>query len=189
MTPNLSDSELAAGAVAGDEAALAELIRRYLPSIYSYLARMTDNDTAADLAQEAFVKAWKHLKRFDQRQNFKPWIYAIARNCALDHLRKKRPAAFSSFENAEGNNPLADSLADAEDLPDELAKKAEQKGVLAEALLKIPLLYRSVLILRYDEGLEFEEISKALRRPLETVRSQHRRGIGLLRECLKDSDL
>ena len=186
--PDSEEQRLIEKAQAGDEFAFASLVKIFLPNVYSFLARMTDRDTAEDLAQETFVKAWKNIGRFDAGKNFKPWILTIAKNTAFDHIRKKRAKAFSEFETAEGENPFADSLADmSEPQADETAIARETAEELSKALLEIPALYRSVILLRLEENLEFPEIAEVLGRPQETVRSQYRRGISLLRKQLKQS--
>ena len=181
-----NEKELIEQAQDGSEDAFGDIVRMFLPNIYSFLARMTDSETAEDLTQETFLKAWKHIRGFDAEKSLRPWLLAIARNTAYDHLRKRHATAFSRFETPEGENPFADSLADAsEPRADEAAIAKETSAELSAALQKLPLIYRSVILLRLEENLEFEEISDSLGRPLETVRSQYRRGLSMLRKSLK----
>lgn len=180
------EQKLIRAAQRGSEEAFGSLVRMVIPNIYSFLARMTDRDTAEDLTQETFVKAWKNIGKFDAAKSFKPWVLTIARNTALDHLRKNRAKTFSAFETPEGDNPFVDSLSDeSEPRADELAIAQETSAEISAALGKVPLIYRTVLLLRLEENLEFPEIAEALRKPLETVRSQYRRGIALLKKELR----
>ena len=182
---NPREQEFVRQAQGGDQGAFGEIVRLFLPGMYSFLARMTDPDTAEDLAQETFVKAWKHIQRFDANKNLKPWLLTIARNTAYDHIRKNRAHAFSEFETIDGDNPFEDSLADeSEPRADEAAIAKESSARLSSALSRIPEIYRVVILLRLEENLEFEEIAKTLEKPIETLRSQYRRGTAMLRKLL-----
>lgn len=179
------DRQLITAARAGDEGALAELVRRYLPLIYRFAYRITGNaQDAQDVAQVTFVKAWRNLRRYRTDASFKAWLFAIARNTAFDLLRKRRDVAFTDFEDAEGENPLVNSLADPGPLPDELVARAQEAGVLEGVVQQLPLAQRTVLLLRYHEQLTFEEIGTVLNQPLNTVKSHHRRALIALRKLL-----
>src|SRR3989344_2340755 len=93
---NFTDEKLVQMYLRGGEKALEELVRRYLPLIYSFSRRYSGNtDNASDIVQEVFIKAWKNLKIFDQNKSFKTWIFTIAKNTALDWLKKKNAVPFS----------------------------------------------------------------------------------------------
>ena len=179
------DAKLIAAYLADeDEAALAALIERYLKPVYGFVQRMAGSTDAEDITQEIFVKVWKNLKKYRSGQSFKTWLYAIARNSCIDFLRKKKSIAFSDFENEEGDNWLAETLADPEPLPDETLARAQNEQLLENLLNQLSPLYREVLILHYNEHFTFEEIGAALGKPLNTVKSQHRRGLAILRRML-----
>lgn len=174
----------------GEQAAFAELIARYTDSVYNFSLRLTGNtQDAEDITQEAFIKAWKHLDKFRADEKWKTWLFTIARNSALDLFRKKRGIQFSDMENAEGENWVMETTADEGPLPDSLAIMNEERELLGEILLKIPLLYREVLLLYYQEELNFREIAELTKKPLDTIKSQHRRGIMLLRKLVMISSL
>ena len=99
----------------GDEKSLEILIQRYLKPIYSFVYRnVGDQAFAEDITQEVFVKVWKNIKKFDQKRDFKPWIFQIAKNASIDYLRKKKSIPFSRFENERGENALIENMASEE---------------------------------------------------------------------------
>jgi RNA polymerase sigma factor (sigma-70 family) len=100
-------------------------------------------------------------------------------------LRKKKELAFSSFENAEGKNAFVESLQDAGPGPNELLARAENTKFVAAILAQLDVRYREVLTLRYEDGLTFKKIGEVLRRPLHTVKSQHRRVLISLRRLMQ----
>lgn len=180
------DRQLIADYLEGDEQALASLIDRHLPAVYHFALGLThDAHAAEDIAQESFVKAWKNIRRFIPSESFKAWVFSIARNTAIDLLRKKREIAFSSFETQSGENPLAAALADSAPLPDELLERAEDIAHVQRLLEGLGPRYRDVLKLRYEQGMTFAEIGRALKKPLHTVKSQHRRALVMLERALQ----
>lgn len=179
-----TDDELIQAYRDGETNALTILIERYLDPIYGFARRMTGKpDEAEDIAQETFVKVWKTLPRYKMTGTFKAWIFAIARNTAIDRLRKKKVAVFSDFEDSSGKNMLVETLADDPALmPTQLLEKAEEKGLLDKALLELAPLDREILLLHYGEDMTFEAVGKILNKPLNTVKSRHRRAVTRLRE-------
>ena len=172
------DEQLVFDYLNGDDNALNILINRYLKHIYNFVYRFSRNiQDTEDISQETFFKVWKNLDKFKQGGKFKTWLFTIARNTAFDLLRKKRNFVFSDFENSDGDNFFEENIPDPEPLQDELVSKIEEKKILDDALYKISPLYREVLILHYHEQFTFDEIGKILNKPLNTVKSQHRRGI------------
>lgn len=177
-----TDEQLAAGAVHGDRAALGILIQRYLTLVYRFAYRIVGNAyDAEDIAQETFVKVWKHLKRFDERKSFKTWMLSIAKNTALDFLKKKKAVPFSSLVDGEGGHAPIEEVADSEMLPSELFDRADLVSFFAAVFAKLSPHYRVVLTLHYNEQLSFREIGEVLGEPLHTVKSRHRRAIIALR--------
>lgn len=167
----------------GDEDALGVLVSRYAPSVYGFALRLLRNaDDARDVTQDAFIKAWKHRGRYDASQEFKAWIFGIARNAALDALRKRRSYSFADLEN-DGEDGFADSVADPSPLPDELYESSRMMDALEEALGELPVSARTVILLK-QEGLTFEEIGAVLGESINTVKSRYRRGLLTLRDIL-----
>ena len=178
-----TDAEIIQATIDGDTGAFSVLVERYSRDVYGFAFFMAkDKSDAEDITQETFVKVWKNLKKFKPEQRFKSWLLAIARNTTIDYIRKRRHAVFSDFDDEEGSNVIVETLADEERLADEVAELAESAEHTAEAVKKLPDIYRSVLAFRYEGGLSFEEISKILKKPVNTVKSQHRRALIALRK-------
>jgi RNA polymerase sigma-70 factor (ECF subfamily) len=167
----------------GDAQAYAVLVNRYQRPIFNLLLRMTGcRDTAADLAQEAFVKAYENLERFKLGENFFPWLYAIASNLARDHWRKQQHAA--------GH---ADALRQAaKDNPEQVTAEEERLAGLLDArrlrvcMERLPGDYREALILRFHEGLSMADIGKALGVSTSGAKMRISRGIEKLRQLFKE---
>lgn len=185
---NRSDEQLVADYLRGDEKSLELLVERYLKVIYSFVYRYVGNgQDANDITQNVFMKAWRNLKKFDQQKSFKTWIFAIAKNTAFDHLKKKKAIPFSEFENEEGENMITETLADPSPLPNELLERAGMRQMLTSAMETLAPKYRMVLFLRYNDHFNFREIAESLGEPENTIRSRHRRGLIMLKKLLSDT--
>ncbi|MCX6736559.1 MAG: sigma-70 family RNA polymerase sigma factor [Candidatus Parcubacteria bacterium] len=181
---DLEDKQLIKNYLAGDKEALEILIDRYLKSVYNFVFRLCSNpQEASDITQETFIKAWKHLKKYNRKLNFKTWLFAIARNTTIDHLRKKKNIVFSDLENAEGDSFL-DSIPSQELLPDALFEKKELNKLLNKALDQLSYNYKTVVLWHLSEGMTFEEISQILKKSVNTVKSQYRRALAILKKYL-----
>ncbi len=182
----IPDSQLIADSIHGNQTAFAVLLERHLGGVYKFAYRYTKNaDDAEDIAQEAFVRVWKNLGKFDQTKQFKTWLFTIAKNAALDIIKKKRPLLFSQMEREEDSLDavLAPYLSGPE-LPDAIFERSLLRSDLAGALEKLPDGYRTVLAMRYNDHLKFREIAESLNEPIDTVKSKHRRGLALLRKVI-----
>jgi len=169
----------------GDRRAFGELVRRYREGVVNVVYRMCgDANLAQDAAQEAFIRAWKHLPNFRPRppsvrkgkpsDSFRNWLYRIATNAARDILRRERETV-----DVDGL-PLA--AADAG--PAEMVESAERGERVRQAVLALPTASREVLILREYEGLSYREIADTLSIPIGTVMSRLNYGRKRLRELL-----
>lgn len=188
---NHTDDKLIDDYLAGEEAALPILINRYLKTIYNFCYRLTGNaQDAEDVAQETFVKTWRHLKKYRHGKNFRTWLFAIARNTAIDLLRKKKSLVFSDFSTGDGEdeNPLLNTLADENPLADELLIRHADTKLLDARIQQLPPHYREILLLYYNHDITLDEISHILKKPLNTVKSQHRRGLMALRNLLQSNN-
>jgi RNA polymerase sigma-70 factor (ECF subfamily) len=182
----LSDEQLiTAYLTTGNEVLFQTLTDRYLKSVYNFIYRYVGNTgDAEDITQDVFVSAWEHLKNFDTSKKFSAWIFTIAKNTSLNWIKKKKPALFSAFQNEKGENVLEELLRDAGALPDALFEQAHLKGMLQSAIEKLPAHYRDVLFPRYYDDLTFQQIADRLGKPLDTVKSQHRRAILALKRVV-----
>src|SRR5665648_335509 len=125
LNTNKEDVLLVEACLRGDATAFKILLDKHLKSIYGFLYYLVkDSSQVEDLAQETFIKVWKNLHKFDQRKSFKTWLFAIAKNTALDFLKKKKTTPFSFFEDEEGSNKLENISEDAI-LPDEILERKD----------------------------------------------------------------
>lgn len=184
------DKELVAEYLAGNEAVLPFLINRYIKIIYRFVFGLVlDESTAEDITQDVFIKVWKKFSSYNDKYPFKTWLFSIARNTTIDYFRKKKDIVFSKFDNEEGDNFITDTLADDSPTAVDIFARLEDISIFNKAMAEIAPLYREVLILRYTNDLSIEEIAQILKRPVETVKSQHRRGILHLKEILIRNNL
>ena len=171
----------------GDREAFKKLIDRYASPLYNFTARLSNKSDASDIVQESFIKAWKNISHFDPgRASFKTWIFTIAKNATTDFLRRKKSILFSDIKAGDEDdvNSFAENIPDKDLLPDESMQKLEDSKFLNTMLEKLPRDYREVLVLHYQEEMTFAEIGKVLRKPLNTVKSQHRRAVIELRKMI-----
>ncbi len=182
---NRSDQELIAAYFDGDRQSLDVLVTRYFRAIYGFTRRYAASaEDAEDITQETFVKAWRHLKRFDRERNFKAWLFAIAKNTALDFVKKRKTVPFSAFQTNKGENPLLELLADATPLPHEMLERKEAGAIIRDILKNLSPKQRLGLVLRFNDDLTFRAIAERLGEPLHTVKSRNRRALASLRKLI-----
>jgi len=181
-----SDGEIIKDYLNGDNDALKMLIGRYLKHIYNFVFQyVMSRPDAEDIAQETFIKAWKNLEKFDTKKSFKIWLFIIAKNTAVDFLRRKKTIPFSEFENEKEENTLLAVLADENPIPDEVLRRADIGKEVNEAVKKINPIYRTVLYLHYYDGFNLREVAEIMGESADTVKSRHRRALILLKEMLE----
>ncbi|MBI4457940.1 sigma-70 family RNA polymerase sigma factor [Candidatus Uhrbacteria bacterium] len=180
-----TDEQLVADYLAGERSAFDELVRRHLGAAYGFARKILGNDhDAEDAAQEAFVKAWRGLRSFDLEQNFRAWLFRIARNAAYDLRKKKRPSAFAEMDAGAPGMTFAETIADRGPSLAEAVDRAGTAETVHAALIRLPECYRRVLHLRFVEDLTFREIGEVLGAPLDTVKCRCRRGLIRLKKLL-----
>lgn len=168
------------------EVHLEALVRRNLPLVLSYLKTLTGNsDTAADIAQETFVKVWKNLKHYDQRKSFRTWLFTIAKRTAIDELRKRHALPFSALAGEDGAD-FAETLADDQLSPFQLADGAYTRNLVAVAIGTLPAGHASIVRMRMNEDMTFSHIARQTGSPLNTVKSTYRRALSALGHLLSD---
>lgn len=143
-----------------------------------------DESDAADITQETFLKAWQHFNEYYSTKSFKSWILKIAKNTALDFLKKKKEIPFSDFSADEADELFEETIADLEKNPEELLIERENADQLNMLLQKLPDSQRIVIVLHIHEDMSFYEISEILEESLNTVKSRFHRGMNRLRELV-----
>ncbi len=185
MSEILLDSELIKKYLNGDGSALEILIAKYLKLIYSFVYNNVGSQTdAEDITQEVFVKVWKNLKKFDQKKNFKPWVFQIAKNTSIDFLRKKKSIPFSKFENEKGQNPLVDNIAAK---PLNLIEKLSDEKTVMAVMGTLTQNEQKIITMRHTDGMSFKEIAEEFNESINTVKSRYRRVLGNMRKNIKQN--
>lgn len=182
------DIALVARARKGDESAYRILLRKYQRSVYSICLRMVRNrEEAEDLAQDAFVKVFAMLDRYNPSYAFSSWLFKITSNLCIDFIRKKR------IEGVPMDEPVRSDKGDyirqfetSVDDPETASLKRERSGYLSRAIESLPPHYRLMVILRHQEELSYEEIAAAVGVPLGTVKARIHRARQMLRKKLEE---
>jgi RNA polymerase sigma-70 factor (ECF subfamily) len=182
--------ELARGLRRRDPDLLDELIARYHYRLLRYLWALTGNHEAAeDLFQETWVRVLERGHQYSPRWKFENWLFAIARNLSIDMLRRRQPGSLDELlspadTRAPRELPDPDSLT-----PFESAAAGEQAGHMRALLQRLPAEAREVLVLRFQEDLNLDEIAAIVEAPLSTVKSRLYRGLEGLRNLLKEKEV
>ena len=188
---NLPDADVVRLAQEGRERAFRELVRRYERPVFTLIYRMVrDRETSEDLAQETFIKILNHIDKYSPEFKFSSWIFKIANNVAIDHLRRKTLDTVS-IDGSPHARTAAESAASAFDVAvqqesalDEL--EARELGTAIErAVATLRPMYRACIMLRHVEGRSYEEIASTLDLPLGTVKTYIHRARHELRRALE----
>jgi RNA polymerase sigma-70 factor (ECF subfamily) len=180
-----TDTQLVQEYLQGDLGAYTHLMNRYMEMIYSFVYRFVyDEMRAQDITQEVFIKVWRYMHKYDVAYSFKTWIFTIARRTALDELKKRKIFTFSELQE-EDTNSFEETLIDTTQLPDVYLDEKFAREHLQKAINQLPIQYKTVVLLRCDGELTFEEIGEVMKLPMNTVKSQYRRAIEKLRVYLK----
>ena len=174
MTASVTDKQLVERVQRGERRAFDLLVAKYQHKIFSLIARyVKDADEVQDVAQEAFIKAYRALPRFRGDSAFYTWLYRIAINTAKNHLvsRSRRPPGSDvELEDAQYMD-AGDALRDAES-PESTLFGEELHRVVNQALEELPEDLRAAVTLREFDGLSYEEIAQVMECPVGTVRSR-----------------
>jgi RNA polymerase sigma-70 factor (ECF subfamily) len=185
-----TDQEIVALAREGREAAYRELIRRYERPVFSLVLRMVrDHQLAEDLAQETFIKALNAIGSYRPEFKFSSWIFKIANNAAIDHLRRREVDTLSIDGAPNATTPddieaTALQVGDRGETPLAELEARELGGAIERAIGRLRPEYRSCIMLRHVEGLAYEEIAQLLDLPLGTVKTYIHRARHELRDML-----
>jgi RNA polymerase sigma-70 factor (ECF subfamily) len=168
----------------GDPSALEPLLARYQNRLFRYLLRLVrEPQEAEDLFQQTWVRVVEKIGKSDPRRSFDAWLFTLARNLAIDRLRRVRPRSIE--EPLPSGEALGDLLPSTARAPFEQAVQRERASHVAEVMETLSLIHREVLALRFEEEMKLEEIASVLDCPLSTVKSRLRRGLESLRSGLE----
>ncbi|HZI46490.1 MAG TPA: sigma-70 family RNA polymerase sigma factor [Pyrinomonadaceae bacterium] len=178
----LADSELVQSTLSGRESGFEELVRRYQRPIAAYVYRMVgDYDAALDLTQEVFIKVYASLSRYRPEFKFSTWIYKIAHNAAIDHLR--RHATREAIANSETDR-VEVTIETRRLSPEQESERTERCSEIETVVQLLPPPYRELILLRHSQDLSYEEIAEVTGLPLGTVKNRLFRAREAMREQL-----
>src|SRR5213076_781613 len=180
----LGDGELVHSAVAGGESSFEELVRRYQRPIAAYVYRMVGNyDAALDLTQEVFIKVYNSLPRYRSEFKFSTWIYKIAHNAAIDHLRRHavREQALATGPESERREISIESR---RLTPEQESERRERRSEIEAVVQSLPIAYRELIVLRHSQDLSYDEIAEITGLPLGTVKNRLFRAREAMRDLL-----
>jgi RNA polymerase sigma-70 factor (ECF subfamily) len=161
----------------GDDAAFGQLVMHYSQPLYRVVRRMTNDQAEAEaIVQEAFLRVWQNLHRYKDDRPFFPYLVAIALNIGRDQWRKSQRLDYRGLE------PVEEYLAGDEPLLETQIEESETLHTLAQHVAELPLAYRTLIAMRYDAGMSYQEIAEALDLPINTIRRQLRRAKAILRK-------
>lgn len=161
------DKELLKRALAGDISAFEELASSNEKRIYNLCYRMMKNEQdAQDMAQEALIKAWKNLRKFNLKAAFSTWLYKIAVNTCLDELRRRK----NNTQSIEDLNDKGHTIKDEKNI--DFEKKSDLRYELTQAMNKLEPKEKMIIVLKDVQGYSYDEIGEILDCPVGTVRSR-----------------
>jgi len=188
----LSDPEVVQQARKGSEAAYRELLTRYERPVFSLIFRMVrDRETAEDLSQETFIKVLNNLDRYSPEFKFSSWLFKIANNLTIDHLRRRRVDTISiegapDAVTAESAKATSIAVVSGGESPLEELESRELGSAIESAIGKLRPEYRACIMLRHVEDKSYEEIAEIVKLPLGTVKTYIHRARHELRAALGD---
>ncbi len=180
-----TDEEIVARVLSGQEHLFETLVRRYQTRILSHVARMVGSrEDALDLSQEIFLKVFGALDRFNPEFRFSTWLFRIAGNAAIDHLRKRKPRTIP-LETTDSDGHVSSPEYKSSDLdPFGRLRNTERGDAIARAIADLPAEFRELIALRHFTGLSYEEIAEIKNMPLGTVKNKLFRARAVLKERL-----
>ena len=178
-----ADGELVTRAISGREDGFEELVRRYQRPIAAYVYRMVGNyESALDLTQEVFIKIYGSLERYRPEYKFSTWIYKIAHNAAVDHLRRHAVREQSLVHETETGEQHELPLASSRLTPEQEYAGKERRGEIEHVVQQLPPAYRELIVLRHSHDLSYDEIAEVTGLPLGTVKNRLFRARELMRQ-------
>jgi RNA polymerase sigma-70 factor (ECF subfamily) len=180
----VSDAELVSTAISGGEASFEELVRRYQRPIVSYVYRMLyDYDASLDVTQEVFIKVYNSLDRYSCDYKFSTWLYRIAHNAAIDHLRRNSVNA-QSLETEGGDGAYQLQIESPSPTPEQDQERSEWRVEIEKVVKQLPTAYRDLILLRHSRDMSYDEIAEVTGLPLGTVKNRLFRAREMMRGLL-----
>ena len=191
---SLDELELIARARDGDAVAFNPIVYKYQQKVYNLIyRRVNDAETAKDLCQEVFIKAWRGLPNFQERSAFYSWLYKIAINCSIDFLRKQRKEIVIAYEDLSLNVDRSFQISRTHPSPDEILEKKELGDIIRVAVAQLPPGQHRAFQLRYGKEFSIKEIACHLNKSEGTVKAHlyhaHQRLREMLRPYLQNESL
>jgi len=164
----------------GDPEVLVSLLERYQHRLYRFLTRMVhDPATAEDLFQQTWLRVAENARKYDASRPLEPWLFSIARNAAIDYLRRMRPESLD--EPLPSGDTRAEMIPGAQPSAVDVMMGQQRSSRLADALGELTPIYCEVVTLRFEEEMKLEEIAEVLEIPVSTVKTRLRRALDALR--------
>ena len=183
----MEEHKLISRARKGDDAAFEALIERYRAKIYAICLRiLCAEQDAQDAAQEAMIKMYCSINRYNFRSTFATWAYTIARNTALDHLRMLKRSRNESYDELAAQGA---AIFDIDDITAESVERNDLSGILRDLVNQLPKDMRNCLILKDIDGYSCEDIAVILNQPIGTVKSRLHRARARLMELIRKNGL
>jgi RNA polymerase sigma-70 factor (ECF subfamily) len=178
-----ADCELVTQAVAGREDGFEELVRRYQRPIAAYVYRMVgDYEAALDLTQEVFIKVYNSLRRYRSEFKFSTWIYKIAHNAAVDHLRRYSTRGTSALTGEFNGEQYDLPIESRRPSPEQESERAERCAEIQLVVNGLPTAYRELVLLRHSHDMSYDEIAEVTNLPLGTVKNRLFRAREVMRQ-------
>ena len=183
---DLTDVEILADVASGDIDAYGKIVNRYRGRLYNFVFRFVgERETAEDIVQETFLRAFRKRKEYRAIANFSTWLFTIAGNLAKSELRRRKRWRLFSLHKDDENDAGMD-LPDESFRPDTVTESSIADVQIQQAILSLPENYRQVVLLRDVEGLSYQEISEISKCPVGTVKSRVNRARLKLQQKLKN---
>ncbi len=181
-TPLITDLDLVTRAIRGHESGFEELVKRYQRPITAYIFRMLgDYDLSLDVTQDVFIKVYNSLDKYRPEYKFSTWIYRIAHNAAIDHMRRNSMQTSSiETENADGAYEL--QLESSLPSPEKDRERSEWRAEIDAVVKCLSPSYRDLIVLRHSQELSYDEIAEVTGLPLGTVKNRLFRAREMMRE-------
>jgi len=178
----LTDGELIVGAVKGQADGFEELVRRYQRPITGYVFRMLgDYESSLDVTQEVFIKVYNSLHKYSPEYKFSTWLYRIAHNAAIDHMRRN-PVSPQSLEGENADGTYQIQVESGRPTPEQDHERSEWRSEIDTVVKCLPTAYRDLIVLRHSRDLSYDEIAEVTGLPLGTVKNRLFRAREMMRE-------